>query len=183
MKYNVVIEGIGQSIYFSDLSNEEKSKIQKYSKDQEISQNEVIFNDLKEVLNSDWTEICNYQSINGLIPEQSTIKVYDEFDKVIFDKKISEIPNKVDYEDFQNDLEFKNDEVLFCLYKEKGTYMDDLIDFEEKFNPKNLTLSYETLEMSDGAKYTVCTGFEYNDILAVLYTFDTKYYSFDTKFL
>jgi hypothetical protein len=37
--------------------------------------------------------------------------------------------------------------------------------------------------MSDGTKYTVCTGFEYNDILAILYPFNTKYHSFDTKFL
>jgi len=182
MKYNVVIEGIGQSIYFSDLTTEQKSKIQDYSNDQQISQNEVIFNDLNDVLNLDWTEICNHQSITGIIPELSTIKVYDEFDKIIFDRKISELPNSVDYVEFEYDLEFDNDEVLFCLHKEKGTYMDDLVDFEEKFNPKNLTMSYEILEMSDGTKYTVCTGFEYNDNISVLFPLDTKYYSFETNF-
>lgn len=183
MKYNVVIEGIGQSFYFSSLTREQKVKILVYCQEQDVSLNEAVFNDLHEILGEDWYDICEHESVSGVLPEQSYLRVYDEFDKIIFDKCISDIKGTNNFEDSQNDMEFKNSEIMFCLNRDKGIFLDELIDFEEKFNPTKLKCVLENLIMSDGKTYEVCVGFEYDNVFVDINGVDTKYHSFDVKFL
>ena len=183
MKYNVVIEGIGQSFYFSSLTREQKVKILVYCQEQDVSLNEAVFNDLHEILGEDWYDICEHESVSGVLTEQSYLRVYDEFDKIIFDKCISDIKGTNNFEDSQNDMEFKNSEIMFCLNRDKGIFLDELIDFEEKFNPTKLKCVLENLIMSDGKSYEVCVGFEYDNVFVDINGVDTKYHSFDVKFL
>ena len=70
MKYNVVIEGIGQSFYFSSLKKEQKTKILIYCQEQDVSLNEAVFNDLHDILGEDWYDICEHESVSGVIPHQ-----------------------------------------------------------------------------------------------------------------
>lgn len=121
--------------------------------------------------------------MSGVIPEQSYLRVYDEFDKIIFNKSISDIKGSNNFEDLQNDMEFKNSEVMFCLNRDKGIFLDELINFEEKFNPTKIKCVLENLIMSDGKSYEVCVGFEYDNVFVDINGVDTKYHSFDVKFL
>lgn len=183
MKYNVVIEGIGQSFCFSSLTKEQKVKILIYCQEQDVFLNEAVFNDLKEILGEEWFDLCEHESISGAIPEKSYLKIYDEFDKIIFDKCISDIKGTNNFEDSQNDMEFINPEIMLCLNREKGIFLDELVDFEEKFNSVKLKCVFENLIMSDGKYYEVCVGFEYNDLFVDINPIDTKYHSFEVKFI
>lgn len=183
MKYNVVIEGVGQSFYFSSLTKEQKAKILLYCQEQDVSLNEAVFTDLHDILGEDWYDICEHESVSGMIPEQSYLKVYDEFDKIVFDKRISDIKSSNNFEDSQNDMNFKNPEIMFCINRDKGIFLDELVDFEEKFNSIKLKCVLENLIMANGKSYEVCVGFEYDNMFVDITGHNTKYHSFDVKFL
>ena len=69
MKYNVVISGISQKISLGSVSNEQRKKIINFSKETNISVSETIFNELTDVLNCEWSDICDIDIIDGAIPD------------------------------------------------------------------------------------------------------------------
>jgi len=184
MRYNITVEGIGQSIHFSSLSDEEKFKIESYCKNMGVSLNEAIFNDLKEILGSEWFEICNHDSIYGVIPDQGSIKVYDEFDKIVFDRKISEIKSIVDFMDYEDSFVKENPTTLFCINRKTGNYLDEFVNLKEKFNPTKLEVIFDSLEMNDGRKFYTCVGVQYENIIIIFDDNpDVKYYSSHSEFI
>lgn len=184
MRYNVTIEGVGQSVYFCSISDDEKSKIKNYSDDMDLTQNEVIFNELKEVIGLEWFEICDKESIFGVIPENGSLIVYDEFDKIVFNKKLSEIEKSSGGQDeFEKDVEFEKSNKLSCIEKQKGIFMDAFLNLKEKFDPSKVRVVIDTLTMNDGSKYTTCFGLEYGNKFFSVEQYDTRYHSFESKFI
>lgn len=184
MRYNITIEGVGQSVYFCSLSDEEKSEIKNYSEETELTQNEVIFNELKDVIGLEWFEIIDRESVYGVIPDNGTMTVYDEFDKIVFNKKLSEIEKSTDSpNEFENEIEFEKSNKLFCVEKQKGVFMDQFINLKEKFDLSKVKVVIDTLTMNDGTIFTVCVGIEYGNKFYPIEQYDTKYHSFDSKFI
>ena len=83
MKYNVLISGINQKISLGSITNEQRKKIVEFTKETGISLSETIFNELTDVLNCEWQDICDIDIIDGAIPEECKITIYDEFDKIV----------------------------------------------------------------------------------------------------
>ena len=183
MKYNVVVEGISQNINFGSLSHEEKELVLEYCKLNNLSLSEVIFNDLDEILNKEWTDLCNEESIYGVIPEESKITIYDEFDKIIYTRKISDMKSYSDIQDKEEYFTKETENTLLIVKKDRGDFFDDLIDFEGKFDARKFKYILDTLTMNDGTKFSCCSGFEYGDIQFYLKPTNTHYYSFKTTFI
>lgn len=183
MKYNVVVEGISQNINFGSMSDEEKDLVLDYCKLNNLSLGEAIFNDLDEILNKEWTDLCEEESIYGVIPEESKITIYDEFDKIIYTRKISDMKSYSDIQDEEEDFIKENQNNLLIIRKDKGDFFDDLVDFDGKFDARKFKFILDTLTMKDGTKFSCCSGFEYGDIQFYLKPTDTHYYSFKTIFI
>lgn len=183
MKYNIVVEGIGQNINFGSMSDEEKDLVLDYCKLNNLSLSEAIFNDLDEILNKEWTDLCEEESIYGVIPEESKITIYDEFDKIIYTRKISDMKSYSDIQDEEKNFIKENQNNLLIIRKDKGDFFDDLVDFEDRFDARKFKYILDTLTMNDGTKFSCCSGFEYDNIQFYLKPTDTHYYSFKTTFL
>jgi hypothetical protein len=183
MKYNVVVNGICQNISFGVMNDDEKDLVLDYCELNNLSLSEVIFNDLDEILNKEWTDLCEEESIYGVIPEESKITIYDEFDKIVYTKKISEMKSYLDIQDKEDFFIKESQTNLFILKKDRGDFLDDLVDFEEKFDARRFKYILETLTMKDGTKFSCCSGFEYGDIRFFLKPTDTHYFSFKSRFI
>ena len=91
MKYNVVISGISQKISLGSVSNEQRKKIINFSKETNISVSETIFNELTDVLNCEWSDICDIDIIDGAIPEDVYLSKMEHIKEIVETLHLSEL--------------------------------------------------------------------------------------------
>jgi hypothetical protein len=182
MKYNVLISGISQKISLGSVTNDQRKKIVGFSKETGISVSETIFNELTDVLNCEWQDICDIDIIDGAIPEESKITIYDEFDKIVFDRKLSELKTIIDFEEHEDNA-IPDNMHLLAISKEKGSLSDEILYLDEKFDSSKLELVCDTFTLTDGTVYQCIQGFNYGDDFYVLNPLDVSYYQFLSKFI
>lgn len=182
MKYNVVISGISQKISLGSITNEQRKKILNFSKETSISVSETIFNELRDVLDCEWQDICDIDIVDGAIPEESKITIYDEFDKIVFDRKLSELNTIIDFEEHEENV-IPNNMHLLAINKEKGSLLDEILCLDEKFDSTKLELVCDTFRLTDGTLYSCIQGFSYGDDFYGLNPLDVSYYQFQSKFI
>ena len=85
MKYNVVVEGVYQSINFCPITNVQKEKLEDFSERNNVSFSETLFNDSDEILGLEWSDLCDDELIKGVIPEESEITIYDHHPNIVSD--------------------------------------------------------------------------------------------------
>ena len=183
MRYNIVVEGIYQSINFCPITNTQKEKLNDFSERNDVSFSETLFNDSNEILGIEWPDLCDVELIKGMIPEKSEIIIYDEYDKIVYNRKISEMKSVNDVIVYENELTTNLDHKLLVIHKEKGEFLDDLIDFEEKFDGRKIKVILDTLTMENGINYVCCYGFEYKNTQFWINQTDTHYFSFNVMTL
>lgn len=182
MKYNVIISGISQKVSLGSIYNEQRNKIVEFSKETGVSVSETIFNELTDVLNCEWQDICDIDIIDGAIPEECKITIYDEFDKIVFDRKLSELKTIMDFEEHEENAIPDNIHIL-AVSKEKGTLLDELLYLDEKFDSSKLDLVCDTFTLIDGTIYNCIQGFNYGDDFYGINPLNVSYYQFTTKFI
>jgi len=182
MKYNVVISGISQKISLGSVSNEQRKKIINFSKETNISVSETIFNELTDVLNCEWSDICDIDIIDGAIPEESKITIYDEFDKIVFDRKLSELKTIIDFEEHEENA-IPDTIHLLVVRKQKGLLLDEIIYLDEKIDLSKIEIVCDTFTLTDGSVYSCIQGFNYGDDFYVLNPLDVWHYQFQSKFI
>lgn len=182
MKYNVIISGIFQKISLGSLSNENKEKIIVFSESTGISISETVFNELTDVLNCEWLDICDINIVDGAVPEESKITIYDEFDRIVFDRKLSEIESFVDFEQFESDL-IPDNTYLITINKDKGSLLDEIVYLNEKLDVSKIQLVCDTFTLNDGTHYKCIQGFNYGEDFYCLNPLDVSYYQFQTIFV
>lgn len=182
MKYNVLISGINQKISLGSITNEQRKKIVEFTKETGISFSETIFNELTDVLNCEWQDICDIDIIDGAIPEECKITIYDEFDKIVFDRKLSELKTTIDFEEHEENAIPDNIHVL-AVSKEKGSLLDEILYLDEKFDSSKLELVCDVFTLTDGNVFKCIQGFYYGDDFYALNPLDVSYYQFQSKFI
>jgi len=183
MRYNVVVEGVYQSINFCPITNVQKEKLEDFSERNNVSFGETLFNDSDEILGLEWSELCDEELIKGVIPEESEIIIYDEYDKIVYKRKISEMKSINDILTYEEELSTDLENKLLITHKEKGEFLDDLVDFEERFDGRKIKVILDNFIMNNGIKYVCCYGFEYNGIQFWLNPTNTHYFSFNVEVL